>query len=174
MPASAPDAAALDITALDPMDAAAVALVAARMRSTLIEVVGPERGAAMYDTDWLIDRVRQHLDGRLDGAVFLARRGDVVGHTIVRAELYEGRPIGLYSTTWVAPAARRSGVATALLDRGEAWMRGRGLPEAQTCTAVDNRGLRALYARRGYAVVARSDEMVRLARALQVGAPSRF
>ena len=148
-------------------EAREVALVAARMRLTLEEVLGQERGQAMYDLPWLEDRVRQHLDGRLPGAVLLACVGDaIVGHTIVRAEDHAGTRIGLLSTIWVAPAARRQGVASALLDASEAWMRAQGLPEAHTCTATDNQRLRTLLAGRGYAVLLSAAEMVRLRRSL--------
>ena len=34
------------------------------MRATLMEVLDPARGEAMYTIEWLVDRVRQHLDAR--------------------------------------------------------------------------------------------------------------
>lgn len=49
---------------------------------------------------------------------------DIVGHTIVRVDaMPDGRRYGLVSTTYVDPAQRRSGIADALLERGEAWIR---------------------------------------------------
>ena len=163
---------AVRIRAIDLGCAAEMAAVVRGMAATLDEVVGVDRGVARYDADWLEDRVRQHLDGRLDGAVFVAVDGDppgaegpaVVGHTIVRADRYDGAPIGLFSTTWVVPIARRRGVASRLLDAGEAWLTGRGLSALHTCTAITNHGLRALFDHRGYRVIVEVDDMVRLAR----------
>jgi GNAT superfamily N-acetyltransferase len=155
---------------LDPDSAAEVDLVAHRMRETLIEVVGTERGQSLATLDWLRARVRWHLDpAACTGAVLLAedRDGRVVGHTIVRVDAEnEDQPVGLFSTTWVAPEVRRRGVADRLLDAGEAWMRGAGMTRGCTWTAHDNHRLIALYNKRGYAIVETTDEMVRLARAL--------
>ena len=134
-----------------------IELVAWRMRLTLKEVVGPE-GEGMYSLDWLRGRVREHL--RPGAAVFVAEvEGEVVGHTIVRVE---GEGSGLFSTTWVHPDHRRMGLARALLDRGEHWMRKEGLGHAETCTASHNAGLIALYEGRGYRVVEQAEGMVRL------------
>lgn len=169
------------IRPLDPSSADEIALVARRMRATLVEVLGAERGDAMYDDAWLTARVRFHLDGA-DGcgaAVFLAVDGSdaVLGHCIVRvvhddaggAESTEDAAdarFGLFSTTYVEPSARRRGVADALLTAGEAWMRARGLAEARTFTDASNAPLHALYVRRGYQLTRLDDEWVRLSRQL--------
>lgn len=163
---------AAQIRAIDLARPAEMAAVVRGMAATLDEVVGAERSVARYGPGWLEDRVRQHLDGRLDGAVFVAVDGDVaggdessvVGHTIVRVERYDGAPIGLFSTTWVVPEARRQGVAGRLLDAGEAWLARRGVSALHTCTATTNQGLRALFDRRGFRVIVEVDDMVRLAR----------
>lgn len=147
-----------------------IALVAARMRQTLIEVVGAARGAAMYERDWLIDRVRQHLDPEhpagLDGVVFVAEdAGHCVGHTILRMvadEGSEGGRHGLFSTIYVVPEARRSGLARRLVERGLEWIRGRGAARAATCTGRHNRPLIALFEGFGFAPVLSTAEMVRL------------
>ncbi|MCP4809161.1 MAG: GNAT family N-acetyltransferase [Proteobacteria bacterium] len=142
-------------------------LVARRMRATLAEVIGPD-GESMYTLEWLRDRVRQHLDGRHVGAAFVAELdGAVAGHTIVRRE--EG--CGLFSTTYVDPAARRAGIAEALLERGEEWIRAQGLERAATHTAGGNTPLLKLYERRGYAVVFTDPDsgMVRLEADLTAG-----
>ncbi len=150
------------IEPLDPTDRDAVALVATRMRATLQEVLGPDRGAAMYTLDWLEDRVRQHL-GRDDRAVLLAVDDAVVGHTIVRME---PDALGLVSTTRVHPDRRRHGVAAALLEAGSAFLVGQGARTLATWTDADNTPLIALYERAGFAVDRRDEEhsMVRLAR----------
>ena len=117
-------------------DAAAhIHLVAARMRQTLIEVLGQERGSAMYSLPWLVDRVEFHLDpARSTGAVLLAldgRDAAVIGHTIVRVEVQEECPrLGLFSTIYVVPEKRRAGVARALV-------------AAEICRVFDGRAVRA-------------------------------
>lgn len=141
-------------------------VVALRMRLTLVEVLGEARGTAMYDLDWLRDRVRFHLDpARSTGAVYVAEDdgGAVVGHTIVRVDEDEdGRPIGLFSTTYVEPAARRGGVASALIAAGEAWFRGKGMQTAWTYTSAGNDRLIRLYRKHGYEVVDRRGDMIRI------------
>lgn len=147
---------------------AEIRLIASRMRATLVEVLGHTRGDTMYDMAWLEDRVREHLDdARCCGAVFVARGEDgaIIGHTIVRVEEPDiGRPHGLFSTSYVVDGARRAGVASELLDAGEAWMQKMGMMEFATHTAHDNVGLIGLYEGRGYEIARRRDEMVRLVR----------
>src|SRR5205823_1480125 len=104
---------------------------------------------SMYTIEWLRDRVRFHLDpAQSVGEVFVAedRARTIVGHTIVRVEHEEGgRCIGLFSTTYVDPAHRRARVASLLLERGEAWMRERGLRAAATYTDESNARLIHLF-----------------------------
>lgn len=168
----------LTIRALDPSDPAELEWVAQGMRATLIEVEGEAVGSAIHSLDWLRERVRWHLHHPC-AAVWLARQGEhIVGHSIVRAEapgpaetLSPGR-WGLVTTTYVAPDARRHGVAQRLLAHDEAWMRAQGLDHVRTWTATGNRPLIALYERHGYAIVQRADHegtgspMVCLARRL--------
>jgi len=159
---------AIDVRPIDPGAEPEIALVASRMRATLAEVLGEKRGGAMYEMDWLKRRVRWHLDpASCDGQVFVAQdaAGWIAGHTIVRVEEEQGRRFGLFSTTYVAPEARRAAVASRLLDRGEAWMRQRGLAAAETWTDPDNTKLIRLFEGRGYALTP-AGEMVRLRRPL--------
>jgi GNAT superfamily N-acetyltransferase len=160
---------------IDPRSSAEVALVAGGMRRTLVEVLGEERGTALYTMEWLVERVLWHLDpGKSAAQVFLAeaRDGSILGHTIVRRETAEdGLEYGLFSTTYVDPAARRRGAATGLLRRGEEWMIGQGMRRAVTYTAAGNTGLVRLYERFGYVLrtgLAHEDgsPMVELAKAL--------
>jgi len=166
---------AVTIRPIDPGVDAELTFVAERMRQTLLEVEG-EVGGTLYTMDWLRDRVAFHLDpARSTGAVFVAvgGEGELVGHTIVRVEHHaDGRRFGLFSTTWVEPAARRAGLADRLLARGETWMQGHALPEAATWTSATNHKLIGLYANRGYAPTQSAPNdltatvMVRLTRAL--------
>lgn len=172
----------LQLTPDDPLLDVWIDLIAARMRATLIEVLGEARGSAMYSLDWLRARAAHHLNtDACQGAIFLADpdnegvHGAVrcAGHTIVRIERDEdgGPPCGLFSTTYVAPEARRDGIANALLDAGEAWLIARGAPRLATHTSDTNTPLIRLYQRRGYRIVLRAPEarMIRLERAVQVG-----
>lgn len=157
------------IRALDDSDDAAIGLVARRMRETLVEVLGPTRGQAMYDLAWLEQRVRWHLDpAAVIGAVFVAeeRSGDLLGHTIVRVENEPDGEVGLFSTTYVDPGHRRRAVAERLLDVGEAWMRGLGMTVASTYTDPDNTKLIELFRKRDYRLEPVNDEFVRLTRGL--------
>jgi GNAT superfamily N-acetyltransferase len=165
----------MTIVPLAAHDEAGIALVAQRMRLTLVEVEGEAVGSSLYTLDWLRDRVRWHLDPACcTGCVWLALggcTGEVVGHTIVRVEHgTQGERFGLFSTSYVAPPWRRSGVAGRLLVQGEAWMREQGLAEASTWTSSTNRPLIALYGRHGYDEAERGAHaqtgtvMVRLAR----------
>lgn len=158
------------IREIDPSSEAEIEIVAARMRLTLMEVIDPVRGDAMYTLDWLRDRVRFHLDPSRQAAVYVAEADDgrIVGHTIVRTQVEEDAELGLFSTTYVVPEARRAGVAQMLLQRGEDWMLGVGMSRAATYTSNTNDKLIHLYESRGYAIDLRSVEMVRLSRAFGV------
>ncbi|MCC6652412.1 MAG: GNAT family N-acetyltransferase [Candidatus Eisenbacteria bacterium] len=167
-----PEPSAHVVRPIDPDSADEIALVAARMKLTLIEVLGEREGGTLYTREWLEDRVRFHLDPeRCQGRVFvaIAPGGEVSGHCIVRVEQdAAGREFGLFSTTYVAPEARRAGVAAALVARGEAWLREAGMREMETYTAESNTALIALFESRGYAVTLRVPDkrMVVLGRTL--------
>jgi GNAT superfamily N-acetyltransferase len=159
------------IRAIDPSSPAEVDLVAVRMRQTLIEVLGEERGRAFYTMAWLRRRVLWHLNpDKSTAQVFLSENsaGHVTGHTIVRVERDDdGREIGLFSTFFVEPESRRTAVATSLLRRGEEWMRQHGMTEAVTYTSDSNVKLINLLGKHGYKIVDSGSEMVRLAKPLQ-------
>ena len=159
---------ALTLRELSPEAHDELELVAARMRLTLEEVLGEERGRAMYTLEWLRERVRYHLDpGRSTATVWLAElEGRVVGHSIVRLDRDDalGGPIGLFSTTYVEPSARRAGIADRLVERGEAWLLARGMRVLCTDTSSSNEKLIRLFEARGYGIVHRAPEMVRLAK----------
>ena len=152
-----------EIRPLDVTSTEEIALVAERMRRTLLEVVGDDQG---YSLEWLVDRVRWHLDAtRCRGQVLLATDalGRICGHTMVRVE--EER-VGLFSTTYLEPAARRRGLAMRLLQVGEEWMRSQGMQEARTYTHPDNHKLIQLYTGRGYALEPVNQSFVKLSKDL--------
>ncbi len=89
-----------------------ITLVARRMRQTLVEVLGVEKGSSMYTMDWLYERVRWHLDPKeTNGKVFLAEdfRGNILAHAMARVD--HGTSHGYFSTVFVEPASRRAGLS---------------------------------------------------------------
>ena len=158
------------IRELDVTSPKEIRLVAERMRLTLIEVLGSEVGEKMYTMEWLIDRVKQHLDpDRYTGRVFVSEdeNGQITGHTIVRLEPDdEGGFIGLFSTTYVEPLSRRLGIAAELLKKGEAWMKEQGMLKAVTYTDADNRPLKELYLEHGYQAANMPNNFIVLSKSL--------
>ena len=146
-------------------------IVASRMRDTLIDVLGEEVGESMYSLEWLYDRAVSHIDGRLLGAIYIARVGPEsqnVGHIIVRQEEDERGQFGLVTTAYVLPEMRRKGIASTLLGAAHTWFLSHRLFRTATDTAENNHPLIALYGRHGYEVIFHSKEkqMVRLSREL--------
>lgn len=154
---------------LSPDDDATIDLVAQRMRLTLVEVLDEERADEMFEHEALVERVRWHLDRDVarHAEVFIAAiDGEVVGHTMVRVETVDDEELGLFATTYVVPSARRAGVATSLLQMGEAWMRERAIRTAATFTDADNERLLAFYRAHGYECTQVDDEWATARRAL--------
>lgn len=163
------------IRAIDSDSKEAITIIAQRMRQTLIEVLGEEQGSALYTTEWLVQRVLWHLDpSQVVGQVYVAERGDgtILGHTIVRIEKEEERTIGLFSTTYVDPPYRRSGVASQLLRQGEEWIWAQGMTEAVTYTDENNQKLQNLYIGQGYALTRMPNQFVQLAKSRPHGPSS--
>jgi GNAT superfamily N-acetyltransferase len=140
---------------IDPTLAAEVDLVARRMRQTLIEVEGEDRGSSMYTMDWLVARVRWHLDSETcRGRVLLAESAhkQIAGHSIIRLESAPGGAFGLVSTTYVDPAFRGAGLASALLLHSEQWFSDEGMRSCCTWTSSTNAPLISLYEKHGYSI----------------------
>lgn len=158
------------IREIDHQSVAEIDLVASKMRQTLIEVMGEERGGSYYSMDWLRERVRWHLDSRATTArIYLAEdsTGQIVGQAIVRIERDEAaEPFGYFSTLYVEPSSRRQGLATALLNQAEEWVREQGLPKIIYNTAHYNDRLLKLFHRHGFKVTFRETEMVQLTKVL--------
>lgn len=165
----------MQIRELNPIEPAEIRLVAERMRDTLVEVEGEERGRHMYTLEWLEARVRWHLDPNNTMAqVLLAIDADgaIVGHTIYRIELAESEPFGLISTTYVVPSARNAGWAAKLLTCTHDWFIRKGVSLSCTWTSATNTPLIGLYTKFGYEVVDRGPNditgttMIKLGRSL--------
>jgi GNAT superfamily N-acetyltransferase len=156
----------MNIRPIDPSSSKEIELVASRMRLTLIEVLGQEKGESLYTDEWLQERVQFHLDpNKSTGQVFVAEnsQGQVIGHFIARIENNEsGERIGLGSTIYVVPEFRKQGVALSLLKTAEAWMMFHGMTEAVYYTATHNAKLISLYSKHGYKIANEAAEMVQL------------
>lgn len=148
-----------------------VDLVASRMRQTLIEVLGQEKGTALYSLDWLKQRVLFHLDSeKSTGQVFVSenQNGVLTGHFIARIERDDsGKEIGFGSTIYVDPEFRKQGIATKLLFVGESWMLKHSVTEAVYYTADTNSKLIDLFCSQGYEITERRSEMVKLRKCLR-------
>ena len=88
------------------------------------------------------------------------------GNRVVFDNDGEGRDIGLFATTYVAPEVRRAGVAIRLLATGEQWMLDQGLSVAATYTEENNTRLQNLYLGRGYSMTEMPKRFVKLAKPL--------
>ena len=137
-----------------------IQLIAERMRLTLIQVLGEDRGGSMYEMDWLVDRVRFHMDPtRCTGRIIIAELDEllVAGHTIVRVE---NKDEGLFSTIYVAPPHRGRGIGQDLVSAGEHWFRSLRVARMTTYTHPKNAGLIHLFKNRGYSLTPIDDDFV--------------
>lgn len=153
---------------IDPNSDAEINLVAERMGKTLQEVLGEERGTEMYSRQWLVDRVRWHLSGEVSALVLVAEDASekISGHAIARIEIDDTLPLCLFSTIYVEPTARGTGLAGRLMERVEAWARQQGSLSIRYNTAHDHTRLIGMFERRGFSITLRAGEMVQLTKAL--------
>ena len=154
------------IREIDAKSKSEVDLVVGRMRETLITVLGPERGAAIHDLEWLRQRLYWHLDSTKTRAkVFLSENavGKITGHAIARLERSEdGQEFGFFSTIFVAPEHRKQGIALALMHQVESWFRENNLYKIIYFTAKTNQRLITLFTQNGYQVNDADSEFVQL------------
>ena len=90
-----------------------------------------------------------------DVAVFVAERdGEVAGYVYVGIEPQSWKELreeaGFIHDVVVSDAARRGGVATALMEAAVAWLRERGVPRVILWTAQPNEGAQRLFERLGF------------------------
>ena len=99
---------------------------------------------------------------RADHAGFLAR--DAAGRAVGFAEASlrhdyvsdcETSPVGFLEGIYVAPDARRQGVAKALVDQVVAWTRAKGCSELASDAAIDNLASHQMHAALGFSETAR-------------------
>ncbi len=158
------------IREINPLSEYEIDLVARRMRQTLVEVVGQERGATMYSMDWLEDRILWHLDSKNTIAkVFLAESADahIAGHAIARIESSaNGERYGYFSTLFVESESRKMGIATALMFQVETWFSANLIAKIIYNTATDNTRVLNLFHKYGYHITTAESEMVQLTKLL--------
>lgn len=161
----------MEIRPIDAASAEEVELVAARMRQTLVEVLGPEKGTALYSMEWLVERVRWHLDPQQTTArIYVAESvdGDITAHAIARIEHeLDGRAYGYFSTIFVVPGSRNKGLASKLIAQVESWLRSMNMQKIVYNTAAHHAPLIRLFERHGFRISHREAEMVQLTKVLQ-------
>jgi len=141
--------------------------VAQNMRQTLVEVLGEEKGGSLYTMQWLVDRVRWHLDPKnTEGKVFLYtdENENILGHAIARIDY--GSSFGYFSTIFVDSDFRRNGIATQLMRHVENWFKVRTMPKIVYNTAENHVALIGLFQSHGYEITHREAEMVQLTKKL--------
>jgi GNAT superfamily N-acetyltransferase len=157
---------------INPASSEEIALVASRMRNTLEEVLGEEKGQALYTMEWLEDRVRWHLDSEKRSAkIYLSEntKKEITGHAIARIEQDEsGKNYGFFSTIFVEPTERKQGVARSLLKKVEDWCLEKKMPEIVYYTAETNAPLIELFTKNGFHLAQKEAEMVRLVKPLRL------
>jgi GNAT superfamily N-acetyltransferase len=154
------------IREINPTSENEIRLVAIRMRQTLVEVLGEERGTSLYSMEWLMDRVRWHLDPKLTAAkIFLTESEDekITGHAIARIEHdADGEPYGYFSTIFVDTSYRNQGTATTLILHVQSWLETMKMPKIIYNTAENHSKLICLFERHGFHITNRQNEMVQL------------
>lgn len=160
----------MNIREIDPKSDEEVNLVAERMRQTLVDVLGEEKGGSMYSMEWLQARVRWHLDKKNTTAKVLVSEnavGHITGQAIARIEFGgDGVPYGYFSTIFVEPESRGCGIGTAFLNWIERWFVDLQLPKIVYNTAESNSRLIKLFCEHGYSVTDVQSEMVQLTKLL--------
>ncbi len=153
------------IREINPLAENEINLIAERMQQTLVEVLGSEKGEAMYSMDWLRERVRWHLDQRLtDGKVFLIENEnyDILGHAIARVDF--GSSFGYFSTIFIEPNSRKKGLAKLLMNHVEAWFKDKQMPRIIYNTGTHHIAIINLFESHGYKISLEESEMVQLSK----------
>lgn len=149
---------------LDPYSESEVLLVAERMRLTLEEVLGKQQGRNLYTSNWLVQRVQEHIAMGDRAIIYLAEfDGEIAGHAIARIETkLSGEKYILFSTIFVTPLLRKQGVASELIRYVQAWADNVGVSQIVYNTAEGNHKLIHLFEQFEYSIVFNVDNMVQL------------
>ncbi len=155
------------IRSINSVSEAEILTVAERMKLTLIDVMGLEKGSSYYSNEWLINRVRWHIGQGENASIILCEdeKRNIIGQAIVRIENdkeIQDKDFGYFSTIYVVPQWRRKGVARKLIESVHNWCESKGLDKVTYSTAEGHKGLISLFEQFGYRVIIRSNQMVRL------------
>ena len=154
------------IRVINPNSSDEILLVANRMRETLIDVLGDDKGKNFYTQDWLVNRVKWHLDPKnCISKILLSviNNDQIIGHAIARLEIdQEKLNFGYFSTIYVEPDSRHKGYAKELMDNVEEWFLELGLRKFVYNTAENHHRLIKAFTARGYQITHRENEMVQL------------
>lgn len=147
-----------------------IKIVASRMGQTLVEVLGPEKGKNYYSDEWLVDRLKWHLDRKnchAKVAVMISVDNEIIGHAIARLEKDEQQShFGYFSTIYVSPKSRKQGLALRLIEHIEQWLMANDMKKIVYNTAENHHRLISIFEKRGYQITHREDQMVQLTRIL--------
>jgi len=128
----------------------------------------PARERASLDRVALETHFRPHAEQVLDSRenlVFVAEgaSGEVAGYAVVGGAsiMLSPVPFGFLYDLWVAPGARRQGIARRLVEHAAAWCRRQGYGKMRLEVSATNGAARALYAASGF-----SEERLFLGKAL--------
>lgn len=142
-----------------------ILLVAERMRQTLIEVMGQEKGSTFYTIEWLIDRVYWHLSHERIAKVMIVEnnKSEIIGHAIARIEYDENKKkFGFFSTIFLLPEFRGQGIASEIIDFVENWLFSFDIYKIIYNTAANHFALINLFQKHDYIITESEGEMVRL------------
>lgn len=117
--------------------------------------------------EWLRDRVLWHLDSKnTNGKVYVvAAKGQVIAHAIARVD-QTPEVFGYFSTLFVEPSFRRTGLAKALVDHVERWFRSENMPFILYNTASSHHTLINLFEKKGFSISLKDGEMIQLKKIL--------
>ncbi len=159
------------IRKIDPESKTEIELVAKRMRQTLVDVLGEEKGGSLYTMEWLVNRVLWHLDPtKTIARVLLStdRNGKITGQAIARIETDDsGEKFGYFSTIYVEPGSRGQGVGTTLVKAVESWFLEKRMNFIIYNTAANNSRLIGLFESLGFNLIDKYNDMVRLKKQLE-------
>jgi len=146
-------------------------LIAKRMRLTLIDVMGEEKGSDFYPSSFFKERLEWHLnlEDKCGVLVCESEAKDILSHVIVRVEKDSDihyRPFGFFSTIYVVPKWRRKGIARLMINEVHKWCLERNLSKVTYSTAINNDGLLSLLKELKYVEFKRAYEMVSLVKSL--------
>lgn len=152
------------IRTLNPKSDKEINLVASRMQKTLVDVLGKKEGEHYYSKDWLLDRVKYHMQLGEAASIFLSEEvfGQISGQAIVRIEKEDGEYYGYFSTIYVVDEYRRKGKAKLIIEAVMEWCHSKNLTKVTYNTAKNHVPIIRLFKGFGFRERLSEKNMVRL------------